>query len=331
MSTRDDLLISLCMIVKNEEAMLPACLESVRSVVDEMIMVDTGSTDSSAEIARAFGVNVIDHTWNHNFAEARNDGLKRAKGKWILVLDADEVLTEQSGKKLRETVTNTKADALTLIIRNPTPKGELQTYSDFTLTRLFRNNDQYRYERMIHEQIRPSIEKTCGVIENSDLVIFHKGYSGGTVQGNDSRVRRNLQLLEKSVKEYPDDPYLLYQLGATYKQMGEEQKAIEILRKAELVDDGRILLTETRALLYMKLSQLALAGDEYGNAVRYAKKCLAIEPNNLIGLYVIGVALLYQHKIKEAGAYLLQARSHPQLRMEETEQLDQLITFCGHR
>lgn len=331
MSTGDDLLISLCMIVKNEKAMLPACLESVQPVVDEMIMVDTGSTDSTPEIARTFGAEVINHPWDDNFAEARNIGLEKAKGQWILVLDADEILTDQSAKKLRKTVSNTQADALTLIIRNPNPKGELQTYSDFTLTRLFRNSDQYRYEGMIHEQIRPSIEKKGGMIENSDLIIFHKGYSGETVQGNDSRALRNLHLLEESVKTSPNNPYLLYQLGATYKQMGEDQKAKEVLERAKQMDGGRILLAETRALMYMKLSQLALAGNEYGSAVRYAKKCLAIEPNNLIGLYVIGVALLYQHKIKEAGAYLLQARSHPQLRMEETEQLDQLITFCGRR
>ncbi len=331
MSTGDDLLISLCMIVKNEEVMLPACLESVQSVVDEMIIVDTGSTDSTAEIARTFGAEIIDHPWNDNFAEVRNIGLERAKGQWILVLDADEVLTDQSGKNLRQTVTSTKADALTLIIRNPHPEGELQTYSDFTLTRLFRNKDQYRYQGMIHEQIRPSIEKTGGMIQKSDLVIFHKGYSGETVQGNETRAQRNLQLLEESVKNSPGDPYLLYQLGATYKQMGEDQKAKVILKKAEQRDGDHILLAETRALMYMKLSQLSLTGDEYGNAVRYAKKCLAMQPDNLIGLYVIGVALLYQHKIKEAGAYLLQARSHPQLRMEEIEQLDQLITFCGHR
>ena len=331
MSTGDDLLISLCMIVKNEEAVLSACLESVRSVVDEIIIVDTGSTDSTAQIVRGFGAEIIDHPWNDNFAVARNIGLERAKGQWILVLDADEVLIGQSAQNLRNTVTNTKADALTLLIRNPNPEGELQTYSDFRLTRLFRNNNQYRYEGMIHEQIRPSIEKTGGVIENSDLVIFHKGYSGKTVQGNESRAQRNLPLLEESVKTSPDNPYLLYQLGATYKQIGEDQKAKAILKKAEKTDEGRILLDGTRALMYMKLSQLALTGDEYSSAVHYAKKCLTIEPNNLIGLYVIGVALLYQHKIKEAGAYLLQARSHPQLRMEETEQLDQLIAFCGHR
>lgn len=331
MSTGTDLLISLCMIVKNEEAVLPSCLQSVHPVVDEMIVVDTGSTDSTPDIARSFGAKVIVHPWNDNFAEARNVSLEKAKGQWILVMDADELLTDQSQDKMRETVSATKADALSIVIRNPNPAGELQTYSDFALTRLFRNNDQFKYEGMIHEQIRPSIEKAGGTIEESDLIIFHKGYAGETVQGGDSRAQRNLQLLEAAVRERPGDPYLLYQVGATYKQMGQNQKAEEHLKKAEQADGGRVLLAGTRALMYMKLSQLALAGDEYTGAVRYAKKCLAIEPNNLIGLYVIGVALLYQHKIKEAGSYLLQARRHPQLRIEETGQLDQLIAFCGHR
>ncbi len=331
MSTEADLLISLCMIVKNEETVLDSCLKSVQPVVDEIIIVDTGSTDSTREIARSYGADVINSTWNSDFSQARNLSLNKAKGKWILVLDADEVLTDQAQKNLGSTISNTGADALSLVIRNQNPDGELQAYSDFHLTRLFRNKDGYRFEGMIHEQIRPSIEKNGGFIKNSDLIIEHLGYGKKTAQGGMSRAKRNLQILEQTLKKTPDDSYLLYQLGVTYKQMGRDTEAIETLKKAELRDAARILLPETRALLFMKLAQLHLASDNYTNAVDYARRCLSLEPRNLVGLYVIGVALLYQHKIKEAGTFLLQARNHPQLHEGEKEQLDQLISFCGGR
>jgi len=331
MSAGQELLLSLCMIVKNEEAVLDACLKSVHEVVDEIVIVDTGSTDSTREIARSYRAEIIDYEWKSDFSQARNTSLEIAKGKWILVLDADEVLTDPAQKNLRDTTLHTGADALSLVIRNQNPEGELQAYSDFYLTRLFRNDDNYRFEGMIHEQIRPSIEKNGGIIEKSDLVIEHHGYGKKTVQGGVSRAKRNLQILEQTLKKTPDDSYLLYQLGVTYKQMGRDTEAIETLKKAELRDTDRILLPETRALLFMKLAQLYLASDHYTNAVDYARKCLSLEPQNIVALYVIGVALLYQHKIKEAGVYLLKARNHPQLHEAEKEQLDQLISFCGGR
>ena len=102
--------ISLCMIVRNEERFIGQCLGSVKDFVDEMIVVDTGSTDRTAEIAHQFGATVLDHAWTGDFSEARNYSISKASRDWILILDADERLAERDSKKLRELVRNARAD-----------------------------------------------------------------------------------------------------------------------------------------------------------------------------------------------------------------------------
>ncbi|MGH9426892.1 MAG: glycosyltransferase family 2 protein, partial [Terriglobia bacterium] len=90
--------LSLCMIVKNEQRWLEDCLNSVKELVDEMIIVDTGSRDNTVEIAQRFGARLFDHPWSGDFSEARNHSLGSATGDWILVLDADEKLAQRDAK-----------------------------------------------------------------------------------------------------------------------------------------------------------------------------------------------------------------------------------------
>src|SRR3990167_6711291 len=96
--------ISLCMIVKNEERYLDQCLNSVKDLADEIIIVDTGSTDRTKEIAKKFNAKIFDFKWTDDFSAARNESIKHATKDWILVLDADEVLDEEGKKMIREIV-----------------------------------------------------------------------------------------------------------------------------------------------------------------------------------------------------------------------------------
>lgn len=111
-------LISLCMIVKNEGDSLSQCLKSVRGVVDEIIIVDTGSTDASVQIALSFGAKIIQHPWSGDFAAARNAGLQQAHGQWILVLDGDEELSEESKGELLLCAEHMEYEAFFLRIHN---------------------------------------------------------------------------------------------------------------------------------------------------------------------------------------------------------------------
>ena len=149
--------ISLCMIVRDEEEMLAACLESCREAVSEMIVVDTGSSDRTVEIAESFGARVLHFEWTGNFAEARNVGVDAATGDWILWLDADEQLEPGDAPRLVELTREPWREAHWLVETNYTGQNEAGTASQHLALRLWRNRPHYRFSRAIHEQIRNSM------------------------------------------------------------------------------------------------------------------------------------------------------------------------------
>lgn len=137
--------ISLCMIAKNEEFNIGRCLSSVKGVVDEIIIVDTGSSDETCQIAQSFGAKVQTFNWNDNFSDARNASLELATGDWILVLDADEELAQESKAILREAVLQSDMEGYFIRIENVAGNDSCpETHSD-TVFRLFRNRKDYRF------------------------------------------------------------------------------------------------------------------------------------------------------------------------------------------
>ena len=144
--TPSDTKLSLCMIVRDEADMLPGCLDSVSGVVDEMIIVDTGSTDSTPTIAADRGARVLRHDWQEHFAEARNASLDAAGGDWILWLDADERLRRNEHDRLRRLIAEARADAFLVPIMSPHPTGSHVTRAH----RLFRNRKGIRFSGRIH-------------------------------------------------------------------------------------------------------------------------------------------------------------------------------------
>ena len=135
--------LSLCMIVKNEEASLPQTLNSVKAIVDEMIVLDTGSTDGTVEVAKALGAEVYHFGWCNDFAVARNEALKYVRGKWVLVLDADEVLTPEIVPQIEEAIKNERYLVINLI------RYEVgATQCPYSLvSRLFRNHPEVNFSR----------------------------------------------------------------------------------------------------------------------------------------------------------------------------------------
>ncbi len=319
--------LSLCMIVKNEEWWLERCLDGVRGVVDEVVIVDTGSTDRTLEIAAAYHPAVLHHAWQDDFALARNAGLERATGDWILVLDADEELEAESKGRIKGTISSASADGLLLCVRSLMPPGELQTHEDLMITRLFRNRPEYRYEQRIHEQISPSIERHGGTVASTDLVIIHHGYAQKSAQGRDLRAERNLRLLEKALAASPNDPYLHYQLGITQKALGHNPTAYASLRRVLELGTGT-LGGETVDRLYMKLAQLALASDGFADAARYATASLAHNPANVVSLHVLALAHMFQGDVRQAYPLFLRLRESPDTNPASLKELDAVITYC---
>ncbi|MEW6172554.1 MAG: glycosyltransferase [Bacillota bacterium] len=222
--------LSLCMIVRNEEACIASCLESVRDLVREMIIVDTGSVDGTRELAERFGARIYSFLWNGDFAAARNYSLTHATCDWILVLDADEVLEPVSPETLAALLEAPEVEGYFVHIQSRLDDGSA---AKDKVVRLFRNKPVYRFTGAIHEQVAGAIKQYNNGkgLALSDLVIHHFGYLDRQVETKDKR-RRNISVIEKALAGNPDDPFLLYSLGIEYFQGGEIVKGIAPLEKA---------------------------------------------------------------------------------------------------
>lgn len=210
----ENITISACLIVKNEEKQLPGCLESLFGVVDEIIIVDTGSTDQSITIAHNFGARVFEHPWQNDFSKHRNQAIKYATGNWLLTIDADERLNRANGLNKEEfidTLRKLPADcnALLLPMRDITPQGEIAT--EYMNVRLVRNTADFHYEGIVHEN---PIFKGQAVITDK-ITLNHHGYHL-TPKEMEKKRKRNTDLLLARAKNNPDDIATYFYLANHY-------------------------------------------------------------------------------------------------------------------
>ena len=213
--------------------MLPRSLAAVRDAVDEIIVVDTGSTDRTIEIAESFGAKVIEREWTGSFADARNVSFDAATGDWVMFLDADEVLVADDAQRLREVLGRTWREAFYLVETNFT--GELGDGTAVThnALRVFRNRPEYRFEGRIHEQIAHNLPSGQPErIEITDVRVEHYGYLG-VVRDAKDKSRRNIELLERQRDEGGEETgFLHFNLGSEYAALGENDERLRELRDA---------------------------------------------------------------------------------------------------
>ena len=316
------------MIVKNEEQNLERCLKSAAGVVDEMVIVDTGSTDTTLQIARQFSAKILESPWQGDFAMHRNQSVDAASGEWILWMDADEELAAESRQIVREAANHSEAQGLRLVVRNVQPEGELCRYLDLHITRMFRKDVKHRFEGRIHEQVTPSILRHQGRVDDIDAIILHYGYASKTSQGNQIRFERNITLIEEALLETPDDAYLLYQAGAAYKAAGNLLRAQERLQSAASQKQSVELGNEVRTDLYMKLAQVALSGDDYAEAVKFARISLQAAPRNVIARYVLALALLLSGKYEAAYQEFLRVKEWGADALGNPQELETVLAYC---
>ncbi len=222
--------LSLCLIVKNEEKFLPECLQSVRGIADEIIIVDTGSTDRTVAIAEEYGAQVRHFSWTGHFAEARNESIRDAKGDWILWLDADERLQPGSQQALK----NLPGKPEHPVIYSVTIHNHMYQSDDIQVSgghRLFTNHFGIRFDGRIHEQVVYSA-KAAGAEEHKvPVILTHLGY-GLEPHAQQEKNLRNRKLLEKQVGEEPANAYVHYTLAQHYAMTDEPDKALKHFRKA---------------------------------------------------------------------------------------------------
>jgi GT2 family glycosyltransferase/predicted Zn-dependent protease len=223
--------VSLCMIVKNEEDNLPACLGSAADLVDEIVVVDTGSADGTKGVAARFGARVFDFPWVDSFAAARNECLRHATGEWIFWLDADDRLDEENRQKLRVLFAGLGSENAAYAMKCLClPDAATGTATVVDHVRLFRNHPQIRWQYRVHEQILPSVRQTGGAVRWADAVVHHAGYQDPALRGR--KLQRDLRLLQLEDAEHPDDPFTLFNLGSVFQELGRHGEALPLLRRS---------------------------------------------------------------------------------------------------
>jgi len=248
--------ISLCMITKNEEHCITRCLRSAKQLVDEIIIVDTGSEDNTVKIATEYGARIFPFCWIDDFAAARNYAISKAQGRWILFLDADECLTPLSRQDLLTFIETSPAEGYYFRIDSYLDH-EGKSVEDYVV-RLFKNTPQYRFIGAIHEQIAGSIQlqNANGGLIFSPFTIAHYGYLQSEMKMK-HKFDRNTSLIKKALLENPHDPFLHYCLSIEYLQKKDFTQAGPLLQKTLTLLHGNegYVAQVLIALLLVKLTE----------------------------------------------------------------------------
>jgi glycosyltransferase involved in cell wall biosynthesis len=235
-SADDRARVSLTMIVKNEEKNIGTCLESVRGVFDEIVVVDTGSTDRTIEIARSFGARVFDFVWVDDFAAARNAALARATGDYAFWLDADDLVEPPQRQKLEVLLARLRAgggnNPSAFVVRcacDPGPDGSGgETVVDHV--RLFPLIEGVRWSYRVHEQILPALNRAGIGTEWTDITVRHTGYSDRALRLR--KLDRDTRILHEELADRPDDPFTLFNLGSVGVERAQWNEAIRYLKRS---------------------------------------------------------------------------------------------------
>ena len=305
--------ISLCMIVKNEEHFLEDCLKSVRDLVAEIVIVDTGSTDRTLKIASNFGARIFSYKWDDDFSAARNLGLKQAKNPWILYLDADERLHAAYHDVIRQAIASGSADAYYLNVRSAV-RGVLGNAPHVqSYPRLFRKIPGVKFVGRVHEQITPSLQAHQAKFTILPVEIEHLGYA----QSDEilkKKIERNLQYLRRQVAEEPGNPYALFQLGQTCILAGEDAEGERLLRK---VLENKNLTTPLWATTMLILANEAFKREAYREALDFIDPALHKAPRQRLGWFLKSECLGKLENWKEALAALTELKKHQHRRFTD--------------
>ena len=277
------------MIVRDEERYLDGCLASIASIVDEIVVVDTGSRDRSRDIAAAHGARVFEYEWRDDFAAARNAALDHATGDWVLYIDADERVRAYDRDRLCDELRKPKLCAATVRFY---PQSGFTAYREY---RLFRRLPTIRFRGAMHETIRPDLDRILragkGACGPSDLAIDHLGYD----EGRRRKADRDLPLLQKELLADPERVYLWWHLGVVYRETGRMADAETAWMRGVDTVRRRGSDQPDAVLCHIELAKLRLQrGDDVTTLV---DESLRLSPDNLLLLWLQarGLAVAGRH------------------------------------
>ena len=292
------MLLSACLIVKNEELTLEKCLSSLKDIVDEIIVVDTGSTDKTVEIAERFTSNIYFYEWDNNFANARNESLRHASGDYVLIIDADEYFDENTKHELRPFLEKHKISAGFLTVNNYTGSfyGKIEN-TPVLLLRIIKSG--VYYSEAIHEQLDPKIYHSEYPVVNIPVTLNHIGYMKEIIDSKNKKVR-NMTILDELLKDKPDDIFQKVNLIAEYIRSGDFNQALELVENVYMeLDIANKIKNNTYSTgnehivaRNYKFYIIALYNlGKYEKAIEIAKEAYSVLP--MITEYIYLLARLY--------------------------------------
>lgn len=326
--------VSLCMIVKNEAKSLPRCLASLKPIVDEIIICDTGSIDMTREIAAAFGARVVEHVWTGDFSAARNLSLDEAKGTWILVMDADEVVSSLDYAAFRLLIkSGNRKTAYTITTRNYTNKlvekwqehdgrypneeaGRGWMPSD--KVRLFPNLAAIRFENSIHEMVEPSLE--CASIPytaTNAFVVHHYGYLDDDRQEAKQKLYYETGL--RKLQESGGSPKAIVELAIQAAALERHQEALELWNQA-------LAYNSDSALAWFNIGYVQLCLGRYDEAFEATKRSLDIQGDYREALANMALIEIMRGRHHEALALL----GSPEVSTKDDYVMFDLIRAVAH-
>jgi glycosyltransferase involved in cell wall biosynthesis len=248
--------LGAALIVKNEQRVLARCLSSIEPVVDEIVVVDTGSTDDSVSIARSFGATVLFREWDGDFSAARNFGLDHMRSQWILYIDADEYLAPAERTDVQRWLADPEPRiAYRLLLRS---RVGFTPYREY---RIWRNHPDVRFWGVIHESHLSAIaavaEREQLSIGDIDLLLEHDGYEGDQA----AKGERNLPLLLAQVELDPDRSYLWDHIGRIQSDRGHHDEAREAWERGRRIILRRGTTEPSDALIYFDLIHANVAEE----------------------------------------------------------------------
>lgn len=267
--------LSITMIMKDEEKHIGRCLESIKDIADEIIIIDTGSTDKSIEIAKSYGAKIYHHLWQDNFSLHRNQSIEYATGDWLLVIDADEELSgDKQGLKKTLARLNLGYNGVSVRLQDVCQESGTQ----FNASRIFRNG-KIKYRRAVHNiPIYEGAEKFGAVLFDGVTIIHYGSHYQISKEESEKKFHRTKKLLLKSLKDYPKDYELLFYFMQLYGTIEDYDKAIiygeEYLAKKNQCDGFNDSAYYTTIRMYLEKKN-------YGRAYFWLREAQIVLPDDL--------------------------------------------------
>ena len=277
---------SLNMIAKNESGNIAAALDSVDDVVDEIVVCDTGSIDTTPEIAALYGATVVSVPWRDDFSFARNSAIDASACSWIFWMDADDVLDPMSKGELINLWRSASPVAAAFRIACG---QENAGYGEFLQVRLFPREKSIRFERRVHEQIMFSAARNnIPFMQFPSVRIIHTGYNNPLAQK--AKARRNKPLILAELKDYPNDPALLLNYGDCFMVLEERENAYKaymcIARNRTMYDTHPDVFIQA----VFNIAGLHYSKKEYSSAIVWLMACLNLDGTRIEALFLLGLA-----------------------------------------